>query len=100
MRKIPDTKKIQMRRKEVNLFRHHNGKMRIDKMMNNITGWICPWAMKTVMTKHKARNMHGRTSAKSQAPRKELYSNRIKLLCKHHQKLGSNMKEQECKQEP
>eukprot|EP00957_Ditylum_brightwellii_P046094 3496685-Ditylum_brightwellii.AAC.1 len=61
-------------------------------MMNNNTGWIYPWTMKTMIAKHKARNRHGRKSAKSQAPRKELHSNRTKLLCKHQQKLGSYMK--------
>eukprot|EP00957_Ditylum_brightwellii_P194374 14803435-Ditylum_brightwellii.AAC.1 len=37
--------------------------------MNDITGWdhICPWTMKTVITKHKARNRHGRKMQKSSA---------------------------------
>eukprot|EP00957_Ditylum_brightwellii_P192323 14640864-Ditylum_brightwellii.AAC.1 len=62
--------------------------------MNDITGqdWIYPWTMKTVITKYKAKNRHGRKNTKSQAPRKELKSNKMKFLCKYHQKLGSNMK--------
>eukprot|EP00957_Ditylum_brightwellii_P186685 14214721-Ditylum_brightwellii.AAC.1 len=62
--------------------------------MNDITGqmWIYPWTIKTVTTKHKARNRHRRKSKQSQAPRKELQSNKMKFLCKLHQKLGSNMK--------
>eukprot|EP00957_Ditylum_brightwellii_P089174 6790962-Ditylum_brightwellii.AAC.1 len=94
MRTIPEVKKIQMRKKKVNLVHHHNLKIRVDKIMNNITDQmrICLWTMKTVITKHKARNRQGRKSTKSQAPRKELQSSKTKLLCKHHQKLGSNMK--------
>eukprot|EP00957_Ditylum_brightwellii_P126619 9651096-Ditylum_brightwellii.AAC.1 len=74
-----------MRKKTMNLFHHHN-------LNNQSTGWICPRAMKTVITKHTARNRHdGRKSVKSQAPRKELHSSKSKLLCKYHQKLGTGM---------
>eukprot|EP00957_Ditylum_brightwellii_P074945 5695571-Ditylum_brightwellii.AAC.1 len=63
-------------------------------MMNNITGqdWICQWAMLTVITKHQARNKHRRKSPKSQEPRNDLQSNKMKFLWRHHQKLGSSMK--------
>eukprot|EP00957_Ditylum_brightwellii_P016226 1220801-Ditylum_brightwellii.AAC.2 len=57
--KIPDTKKIQMRKKKVNLLHHHT-------LNNQNTSGICPRAMKTVTTKHKARNRHRRKSTKSQ----------------------------------
>eukprot|EP00957_Ditylum_brightwellii_P197451 15044098-Ditylum_brightwellii.AAC.1 len=77
--------KIQMRKKKENLVHHHSHRQRIDKMMNQNTGQIYPWAMETVITKHKARNRHKRKSPKSQAPRKELQSNKMKFLCKHHQ---------------
>eukprot|EP00957_Ditylum_brightwellii_P072888 5539398-Ditylum_brightwellii.AAC.1 len=94
MRTIPEAKKIQMRKKKVNLVHHHILNIRIDKIMNDITGWmwIFLWTMKTVITKNKERNRHRRKNTKSQPPRKELQSNKMKLLCKHHQKLGSNMK--------
>eukprot|EP00957_Ditylum_brightwellii_P032990 2501313-Ditylum_brightwellii.AAC.1 len=93
-RTIPEAKKIQMRKKKVNMVHHHNLKIRIGKIMNDITGWdrICPWTMKTVITKHKARNRYRRKSTQSQGPRKELQSNKMKFLCKRHHKLGSNMK--------
>eukprot|EP00957_Ditylum_brightwellii_P197932 15079204-Ditylum_brightwellii.AAC.1 len=77
MGKIPDMKKIQMRKKKVNLFNHHN-------LNNQSTGQIYPKAMKTVITKHKARNRHRRKNIKRQVPRKELHSNKMKLICKHH----------------
>eukprot|EP00957_Ditylum_brightwellii_P030988 2347933-Ditylum_brightwellii.AAC.1 len=83
MRTIPEAKKIQMRKKKVNLVHYQNLKL----MMNNITGqdWICPWAILTVITEHQARNRHERKSPKSQEPRNNLQSNKMKFLCKHHQ---------------
>eukprot|EP00957_Ditylum_brightwellii_P148532 11310057-Ditylum_brightwellii.AAC.1 len=90
MRTIPEAKKIQMTKKKVNLVHHHNLKL----TMNHFTGqdWRCPWAMLTVITKHNTRNRHRRKSAKNQEPRNDLQSNKMKFLCKHHHKLGSNMK--------
>eukprot|EP00957_Ditylum_brightwellii_P068740 5217818-Ditylum_brightwellii.AAC.1 len=63
-------------------------------MMNNFTGQdqICLWATLTVITKHNTRNRHRRKRAKSQEPRNDIQSNKMKFLCKHHQKLCSNMK--------
>eukprot|EP00957_Ditylum_brightwellii_P071634 5445948-Ditylum_brightwellii.AAC.1 len=63
-------------------------------MMNNLTGQDQVWArtMVTVITKQNKRNRDSRNSANSEEKINNLQSKKMIFLCKHHQKLSSNMR--------